>query len=101
MTPGHKTDTPIFRGASTSRSPSDRATTPYLLTSYCGVCPAISPETDAVETTCPPSPCASISGPKISKPQITDIRLTPRTQFQPASVQRPYPPLLPTPALTF
>src|SRR5258708_39662791 len=62
MTPGHRTDTPIFRGASTFRSPSDSATTPYLLTSYPGFGPAISPETDAVETICPPSPCASISG---------------------------------------
>jgi hypothetical protein len=28
-----------------------------------------------------------MSGPKISIPQITDIRLTPRVQFQLASVQ--------------
>ena len=89
MMPGHRTDTPIPFGASTLRSPSDSATTPYLLTSYAELGPVIRPATDAVETTCPPSPCASISGPKISKPQITDIRLTPRVQFQPASVHRP------------
>ena len=32
MNPGHSTETPILRGASSTRSPSDRATTPYLLT---------------------------------------------------------------------
>ena len=46
-TPGHNTDTPIFRGASAVRSPSDRATTQYLLTSYCGLPPAISPTSAA------------------------------------------------------
>src|SRR5215467_10503313 len=76
--PGHRTDTPIARGASVTRSPSDSATTPYFVTLYEGFAPEISPAMDAVETICPPSPCASMSGPKISIPQITDIRLTPR-----------------------
>src|SRR5262245_9937156 len=84
--PGHRTDTPIPRGASVWRSPSDSATTPYLLTSYVGFPPdEINPAMEAVETICPPSPCDSISGPKISMPDITDIRLTPRVQFQTAS----------------
>src|SRR5579864_3807028 len=88
--PGHRTDTPIARGARTLRSPSESATTPYLLTPYVGPAPPeISPAIEAVETICPPSPCASMSGPKISIPQITDIRLTPSAQFQPASDQRP------------
>src|SRR5689334_14424205 len=86
--PGHRTDTPIPRVASTARNPSDSATTPYLLTSY-GDPLETSPAMDAVDTICPPSPCASISGPKISIPQITDIRLTPSVQFQPASVHWP------------
>jgi hypothetical protein len=32
MKPGHSTDTPIPRGASLTRSPSERPTTPYLVT---------------------------------------------------------------------
>jgi len=32
MKPGHSTDTPIPRGASSRRRPSDSATTPYLVT---------------------------------------------------------------------
>src|SRR5215471_12452738 len=95
MKPGHSTDTPMPRGASVMRIPSDNATTPYLDTLYAEPLPEIRPAIDAVETICPPSPCDSMSGPKISNPQITDIRLTPRTQFQFASVHSPPP----TPAL--
>src|SRR5471032_3014796 len=89
MKPGQRTDTPIPRGARDVRKPSDRATTPYFVTLYDAVAEASSPAIDAVETICPPSPCFSIRGPKISMPQITDIRLTPRVQFQLASVHWP------------
>ena len=42
---------------------------------------------EAVETICPGGPAFSISGPKISTPEITDIRLTPSVQ----STQRVVP----------
>src|SRR5450631_1122167 len=64
MTPGHSTDTPIPRGASSRRSPSDSATTPYLETLYALLSPEIRPAIEAVETMCPPSPCCSINGPE-------------------------------------
>src|ERR1700730_16797940 len=86
MTPGHSTDTPIPRGASSRRSPSDSATTPYLETLYALLSPEIRPATEAVETMCPPSPCCSINGPKISIPQMVAIRLTPMVQFHDARV---------------
>src|SRR5215510_5095977 len=99
MNPGHSTDTPIPRGASSSRSPSDSATTPYFETLYALLCPEMTPAIEAVETICPPSPCCSINGPKISIPQMVAIRLTPKTQFHEASVHMPYGPPPPTPAL--
>src|SRR5580704_4103114 len=77
MAPGHSTDTPIPRGASSRRSPSDSATTPYLETLDALLCPEIRPAIEAVETMSPPSPCCSINGPKISIPQMVAIRLTP------------------------
>src|SRR3984893_11077430 len=98
MNPGHSTDTPIPRGASSRRRPSDSATTPYLETLYALLSPEIRPAIEAVETMCPPSPCCSISGPKISIPQMVAIRLTPMVQFHDASVQAPYGPPPPTPA---
>jgi hypothetical protein len=82
MKPGHSTDTLIPRGASVTRSASERATTPYLVALYAGPDPAISPAMEAVETICPPSPCASIRGPKIAIPQTTDIRFTPKHSLQ-------------------
>src|SRR6478736_3830143 len=88
--PGHSTDTPIPRGASSRRRPSDSATTPYLETLYALLSPEIRPAIEAVETMCPPSPCCSINGPKISIPQMVAIRLTPMVQFHDASVQAPY-----------
>src|SRR5258706_12243169 len=87
MTPGHSTDTPIPRGASSRRRPSDSATTPYLETLYALLSPEIRPAIEAVETMCPPSPCCSINGPKIPLPQMVPIRLTPMVQFHDASVQ--------------
>src|SRR5712671_4689849 len=41
MNPGHSTDTPIPRGASSRRRPSDSATTRYLETLYALLCPEI------------------------------------------------------------
>src|SRR6185437_7162495 len=73
MVPGHRTDTPIPRGASSRRRPSDSATTPYLETLYALLSPEIRPAIEAVETMCPPSPCCSINGPKISIPQMVSI----------------------------
>jgi len=75
--PGHRTETPMPRGASSTRKPSERATTPYLLTLYGWEPEERSPAIEAVETMWPPSPCCSINGPKISMPQTTAIRLTP------------------------
>jgi alkylation response protein AidB-like acyl-CoA dehydrogenase len=54
-----------------------------------GFVSATMPAIDAVETICPPSPCVSISGPKISMPQIDRQQVHPITQFHPASFQVP------------
>jgi len=59
--------------------------------------PEIRPAIEAVETMCPPSPCRSISGPKISMPQTTRHQVDAERQFQAASVQVPYGPLPPMP----
>ena len=87
--PGQRTETPIPRGANSRRKPSERATTPYLLTLYDVEPREISPAIEAVDTMWPPSPCCSINGPKISMPQTTAIRLTPIVHSQPPSVQKP------------
>ena len=70
------------------RSPSDSATTPYLLTLYGVLLDEIRPAMEAVDTMCPP-PWFSIIGVKISMPQTTAMKLTPSVQFQPASFHVP------------
>ena len=89
MKPGQSTETPILRGASSTRRPSESETTPYLVTLYGLPLPEIIPAIEAVLTMWPPWPWRSISGPKISTPQITAIRLTPIVQSQPASFHVP------------
>ena len=56
------------RGASSTRNPSDKATTEYFEAKYGALLIAINPATDAVETICPPSPWASSKGVNISTP---------------------------------
>src|SRR5271170_6005315 len=87
MNPGQSTDTPIPPPARSPRRPSESATTPYLETLY-GIVPPeeISPAIEAVDTMCPPSPCCSINGPKISMPQMTAMRLTLSLHSHPESV---------------
>src|SRR5262245_57391362 len=98
MKPGQRTDTPMPRGPSSLRSPSDSATTPYLLTLYGLLLDEIRPAMEAVDTMCPP-PWFSIIGTKTSMPQTTAMKLTPSDQSQPASLHVPYGPTPPTPAL--
>ena len=81
--PGHKTVTPIFLGASSSRRASDRPTTANFDVGYITpVPPAASPAPDAVLTIWPPPPRSSIRGMNVCIPLITPLRLMPSIQSQ-------------------
>ena len=89
MNPGQRTDTPMPRGPSSLRSPSDNATTPYLLTLYGMLLDESVQASDGGRGHYVSASWLSIIGAKISMPQTTAIKFTPSVQFQPASFHAP------------
>ena len=101
-TPGHSTDTPMEEPAARRSwwSVSLRATTPTLATLYGAmVGMANRPAIDAVLTTCPGSPEASMRGTNALTPWITPQRSTPITHCQSSSDCSQAAPRVTTPAL--
>ncbi len=79
---------------------SDSATTPCLVTSYTDMnAEVVSPAIDAVFTTWPSSPPASIRGTNARTPWMTPHRFTSMTHFQSARVCSCTAPMTATPAL--
>src|ERR1043165_8901896 len=78
--PGHSAVTPTFVPSSSCSSASDSDSTAYLLIEYG---PWLVPRrfcvaaTEAVLTTCPPSPCFRIAGTKWRRPGVTPPTSTP------------------------
>src|SRR5215468_4304588 len=102
INPGQTTETPIGESLAVSSLyiDSESATTPCLVTSYTDMNGAVvSPAIDAVFTTCPSSPPASMRGRKTRTPWITPQRLTLITHCQSASVCSWMAPITATPAL--
>ena len=82
---GQSTETPMRAFASRSSwwSVSLSVTTACLLALYAPISGLeTSPAADAVFTTWPSPPCASMSGTKLRMPWTTPIKLTPRIHFQ-------------------